>query len=65
MSEFNIKVGEVIKIATQKRMCLIVKSVTDNFMETTVSCVKGYKPSPKSTLRNKNVFSKVYATIVK
>jgi hypothetical protein len=53
------KGGEVIKLKDSRRWVMVVKGVDEkNYLETTVNCLMKYKPSPKSQLRIKNVFSK-------
>lgn len=63
---FNINKGEFVRIGGQKRVGMLVKNVEDGLMETTITCIKGYRPAPRSILRTrKTIFSKLKGRIIK
>ena len=54
---FNI--GGIIKIKGQKRFCFQIIDPSAALYKHTISMVTVYKPSPKSVLKNKSIFTKV------
>ncbi len=58
---FNI--GKTIGIKGQKRLFLLIKNSSKELNSVTVSTKLVYKPSPKSKLKNKSIFSKIKTKI--
>lgn len=56
---------DLIKIGGTKRKYGIVKNVDKGYDTTTLTLKSGYKPSPRSRLNNRTVFSKYKGTILK
>ena len=55
-----IGVGEFVRLRGKKRMGLVVlRSEKKDYLTETYTMKLAYRPSPKSTLNNKSVFSKV------
>lgn len=62
-----IKVGEIVKFAKMKRLCMkVVNSNLTGEYEFTYSLKPYYNPAPRSILKNgKSVFSKIKVTLLK
>lgn len=60
-----VNAGEVLMIKGYKRFCFEVKAVSYEQYEHTAQMFLAYRPSPKSRLNNRSVFSKVKMKIVK
>lgn len=58
--------GQFIRTRQHKRIGLVIKKVEHFPYETTLTCVRGYRPAPKSRLRGKkNPFSKMRLRIIR
>ena len=63
---FDFQKGQFIRISGQKRVGVLVKDVDERLTETTLACIKGYRPAPRSILRTrKTIFSKLKGHILK
>lgn len=60
-----VNVGEVLMIEGYKRLCFEIRSVSYEQYQHTAQMFLVYRPSPKSRLNNRSVFSKVKMKIVK
>lgn len=54
----------IIKIKGQKRFCFEIQDTSKEPYQHTISMVTVYKPSPKSRLKAKTIFSKIKCKIV-
>ena len=62
INPFNI--SGIIKIKGQKRFCFQIRNTGKSEYEYNISMVLVYNPSPKSSLHNKSIFSKIKYRIV-
>jgi len=60
-----IQIGEILRIKGYKRMVAKVTEVKRTDSDITYSIKSAYKPSPRSRLKNKSVFSKFKNEIIK
>lgn len=65
MNSLGIKVGDFIKLSGSKWYGGIVTEMNEHDGEKNIIITKAIKPSPKSVLRKKSIFSKVKGVIVK